>query len=134
MHPILKDWLQNFGCFLPLGFFGFCMAIIVHWVSTETGPARILIILQAKILEGEHSSSFTIAIFAIPALIGAWLLSKAWRRIFSRFGVYDRPTTNVGFEQPNVGFEPSSIGFDQPNEPVYSNRAMANDRDPRSAN
>ncbi|WP_215616499.1 hypothetical protein [Leptothoe kymatousa] len=108
------------------------MAVIVHWVSTETGPARILIILQSKILEGEHSANLTIAIFVIPALVGAWLISKAWRRFFRRFGVYDRPTTNVGFEQPNVGFEPTSIGFDQPNTPAYSSQAMANERDSHS--
>lgn len=101
MHPVLKDWLQNLGCFLPLGFFGFCMAVIVHWVSTETGPARAIIIWQAKILEGQHSPRVTIAIFLIPALLGAWLISIACRRFFTKLGVYERPTTNVGFEKSN---------------------------------
>lgn len=101
MHPILKDWLQNLGCFLPLAFFGFCMAIITHWVTTETGPARALIIWQAKVLEGQHSTELTIAIFLIPAGLGAWLIASSCRRFFTKLGVYERPTSNVGFEKTN---------------------------------
>lgn len=101
MHPILKDWLQNLGCLLPLGFFGFCMAFIVHWVTTETGPARWIITFQAKFLEGQYSAKLTMAIFTLPALLGAWLTFKVCRRVLTRLGAYDRPTNNAGFERPN---------------------------------
>lgn len=101
MHPILKDWLQNLGCLLPIGFFGFCMAFIVHWVATETGPARVLIIWQAKLLEGQHSPRLTMAFFLLPTILGAWLLSIGCRRVLTRMGAYDRPTNNAGFKGPN---------------------------------
>lgn len=103
MHPVLKDWLQNLGCLLPLGFFSFCTALIAHWVTTETGPARPVITLQAKILEGQHSPKLTMVIFMVPALILAWLMAKSCRRVLTRLGAYERPKTNAGFEQPNNG-------------------------------
>ena len=100
MHPVLKDWLQNLGCLLPLGFLGFCMAVIVHWVSTETGPARFVITWQARILEGQYSPKITMAIFLVPALVLVWLITMGCRRVLTKLGVYDRPTTNAGFERP----------------------------------
>ncbi|NEZ60960.1 hypothetical protein D0962_30425 [Leptolyngbyaceae cyanobacterium CCMR0082] len=100
MHPILKDWLQNLGCLVPLGFLGLCMAFITHWVSTETGPARIVIVWQARILEGQYFDKVTMAAFILPALIGAWLVYVSFRRFLTRLGVYDRPT-NAGFKRPN---------------------------------
>ncbi|MEO0434307.1 MAG: hypothetical protein AAF151_21695 [Cyanobacteria bacterium J06656_5] len=99
MNPILKDWLQNLGCLLPLGFFGFCMALIGHWVSTETGPARALITWQAQFWNGQHFPRLTTAIFLVPTCLGAWLLFLACRRVLARAGVYDRPSTNVGFQK-----------------------------------
>ncbi|NEQ55258.1 MAG: hypothetical protein F6K11_34910 [Leptolyngbya sp. SIO3F4] len=101
MHPVLKDWLQNLGCLLPLSFLGFCTAIIAHWVTTETGPARFIITLQAKLLEGQHSPKLTMAIFMVPALCLAWLMAISCRRFLTRLGAYDRPTTNAGFKRPN---------------------------------
>ncbi|NEP63222.1 MAG: hypothetical protein F6K31_41005 [Symploca sp. SIO2G7] len=101
MHPVLKDWLQNFGCLLPLGFFGFCMALIGRWITTETGPARAVIILQARLLKGQYSSRLTLVIFLVPTLLCAWLVFIGCRRILTRLGVYERPTTNAGFEHPN---------------------------------
>lgn len=99
MHPILKDWLQNLGCLLPIGFFGFCIAIVVHWVATETGPARALIIWQARLLEGHYSLRLTMAVFLLLALLGAWLLFIGCRRVLTRLGVYDRPANNAGFQR-----------------------------------
>lgn len=101
MHPVLKDWLQNLGCLLPLGFFSFCMALISHWVTTETGPARAVIILQARFLEGEYSRRLTLAIFLVPAFLCAWLFFIGCRRILTRLGAYERPTKNAGFKHPN---------------------------------
>ncbi|MBT9316021.1 hypothetical protein [Leptothoe spongobia] len=101
MNPVLKDWLQNLGCLLPLGFFGFCTAFIIHWVTTETGPARFIITWQAKFLEGQYSPKLTMAIFMVPTLLIAWLIAMSCRRVLKRLGVYDRPTTNAGFKRPN---------------------------------
>ncbi|ESA35129.1 hypothetical protein N836_13485 [Leptolyngbya sp. Heron Island J] len=100
MHPILKDWLQNLGCLIPLGFFSFCMALIMHWVATETGPARMLIIWQARFLNGEYSSRFTMIAFVVPTLLCVWLVYIGCRRVLTRMGAYDRPT-NAGFKGPN---------------------------------
>lgn len=100
MHPILKDWLQNLGCLIPLGFFSFCMALITHWVNTETGPARIVIIWQARFLDGEYSSRLTMIACLVPTLLGVWLVYHGCRRVLTRIGVYDRPT-NAGFKRPN---------------------------------
>ncbi len=77
------------------------MAVIVHWVSTETGPARVIIIWQSKMLEGQHSPRITLAIFLIPVVLGTWAIAATCRHFFKKLGVYDRPTTNVGFEKPN---------------------------------
>lgn len=101
MHPIVKDWLQNLGCLLPIGFFSFFMAITVHWVATETGPARMLIIWQARLLEGQHSPRLTMAVFLLLAVLGSWLFFVGCRRVLTRLGVYDRPADNAGFKRPN---------------------------------
>ena len=100
MHPILKDWLQNLGCLLPLGFFSFCVALIAHWVATETGPARALIVWQAKFLDGQHFPRFTMAVFIVPAIVGAWLVFISCRRVLRRLGAYEKPA-NAGFKGPN---------------------------------
>lgn len=101
MNPILKDWLQNLGCLLPLGFLGFCMALTGHWVSSETGPARVLISWQAHFWNGRHSSHLTTAMFLLPTFLGAWLVFVGCRRVLTGIGVYDRPPDNVGFKRPN---------------------------------
>ena len=103
MHPVLKDWLQNLGCLLPLGFLGFSMALIMHWVTTETGPARLIIIWQARFLEGQYFPRLTLVIFTVPTLLAAWLLAKSCRRILAKLGVYERPSTNAGFKNSNRG-------------------------------
>ncbi len=100
MHPILKDWLQNLGCLIPLGFFGFGMAFIMHWVSTETGPARIIIIWQARMLQGQYYPRITMIACLLPTVLCAWLVYVSCRRILTRLGAYDRPT-NAGFKKPN---------------------------------
>ena len=100
MHPILKDWLQNLGCLLPLGFFGFCMAFITHWVNTETGPARLIISWQARILEGQYFEKLTLITFLVPTLFCAWLVYVSCRRVLTKMGAYERPA-NAGFKQPN---------------------------------
>ena len=99
MHPILKDWLQNLGCLVPLSFFGFCMALVLHWVNTETGPARALIIWQAQFLNGQHFPRLTMLVFVVPTVLGAWLVYLGCRRVLTRLGAYDRPTTNAGFKE-----------------------------------
>ncbi|MEM6255363.1 MAG: hypothetical protein AAF821_20810 [Cyanobacteria bacterium P01_D01_bin.156] len=76
------------------------MAVIIHWVSTETGPARSIIIWQAKVLEGQYSPRLTFIIFMIPTVIGAWLIAATCRHFFKKLGVYERPKSNVGFEGP----------------------------------
>lgn len=77
------------------------MAFIVHWVATETGPARIIIVLQAKFLEGQYFPKLTMAIFLLPTLLCVWSLYMGCRRILTRMGVYERPTHNAGFKRPN---------------------------------
>lgn len=98
MHPILKDWLQNLGCLIPLGFLGFCMAFVLHWVSTETGPARIIITWQVKVLQGQYSPKITMIVFLLPTLLCAWLVYVICRKTLTRLGVYNRPE-NAGFKK-----------------------------------
>ncbi|MGD1857274.1 MAG: hypothetical protein ACFB2W_23820 [Leptolyngbyaceae cyanobacterium] len=77
------------------------MALIAHWVTTETGPARLVITWQARILEGQHYSRLTTIIFLVPALLLAWLVSRGCRRVLTRLGAYDRPSANAGFNHHN---------------------------------
>ncbi|NEP54363.1 MAG: hypothetical protein F6K65_38470 [Moorea sp. SIO3C2] len=88
MPPVLKDWLENLGCLLPLGFFGFCIAFVLHWVNTETGPARMLIIWQARLWNGQYFSTVTTVALFVPIVLGTWLISAMLRCGLKKFGIY----------------------------------------------